>query len=429
MSTNTPDDPQQSLTLDPKVIASGFANDGQDSPADGQVASLTSTNNFINFCSTVPNLPITNGASLISGSCNPAPMGVLPSSDNIPSCKFTFPRHLDVLRTNQAFIVELSVLNFNSEPVQANKDKNFLSAPQQLNEDGLIVGYVGIVIQEIDSLDSVEPLDPRVFAFHKSSAPTSFTSPDGTNVIQLSVAQGLPAGTYRLTSLMRTANHAPVLSPILAQGSSNDVVYFTVSASGQANITTSSALPSIATTTGIESGTATQQPDVHQSSRSDGVIAGAVLGSLAGAFILIGGAVFLWKRRRIRRRMITGRSQIQPFPAHEQRSTSTISATIWRQFRRTTIYKGRQQTETDEIPLSSMPSHSLTPQTQEVLSQNGQRVAPVADAATMLMFQEFLESRQRGLNLDEDVPPAYEDLSTAARSVRPLNPVSNRKRR
>lgn len=28
-------DPQTSLTLDPKVIAGGFANDGQDVPADG----------------------------------------------------------------------------------------------------------------------------------------------------------------------------------------------------------------------------------------------------------------------------------------------------------------------------------------------------------------------------------------------------------
>ncbi len=53
--------------LDPRVIAKGFANDGQDVPAVGQVASLTSTNNFINFCLTVANTPITDGKQVTTG--------------------------------------------------------------------------------------------------------------------------------------------------------------------------------------------------------------------------------------------------------------------------------------------------------------------------------------------------------------------------
>jgi len=43
-------DAQTSLTLDPSVIASGFAQNGQATQEPGQVASLTSKNNFINFC-------------------------------------------------------------------------------------------------------------------------------------------------------------------------------------------------------------------------------------------------------------------------------------------------------------------------------------------------------------------------------------------
>lgn len=40
----------------------GLAQDGQQAGAEaGQVASLTSTNNFINFCLTEPDLPLTNG--------------------------------------------------------------------------------------------------------------------------------------------------------------------------------------------------------------------------------------------------------------------------------------------------------------------------------------------------------------------------------
>ena len=54
------------IALDPAVIAPGFANDGQDQPVAGQVASLTSTNNFINFCLTV-NAPITNGQQITTG--------------------------------------------------------------------------------------------------------------------------------------------------------------------------------------------------------------------------------------------------------------------------------------------------------------------------------------------------------------------------
>jgi len=102
-------DAQASLTLDPKVIATGFADNGQDVPADGQVASLTSTNNFINFCLTVPNLPITNGKQITTGSCNPAPMGVLPSTDNMPSSKFVSPKNGDTLKENTPFTITMAI--------------------------------------------------------------------------------------------------------------------------------------------------------------------------------------------------------------------------------------------------------------------------------------------------------------------------------
>ena len=74
---NARDDPQTSLTLLASVIATGFENDGQNVPVAGQVPSLTSSNNFINFCATVPNLPLMNSTQITTGSCNPAPMGVI----------------------------------------------------------------------------------------------------------------------------------------------------------------------------------------------------------------------------------------------------------------------------------------------------------------------------------------------------------------
>ncbi|KAJ7665767.1 hypothetical protein B0H17DRAFT_1210774 [Mycena rosella] len=43
-------------------------------------ASSTSTNNYINFCAlTLPQTPLTNGLQITTGSCNPAPIGLIPS--------------------------------------------------------------------------------------------------------------------------------------------------------------------------------------------------------------------------------------------------------------------------------------------------------------------------------------------------------------
>jgi hypothetical protein len=108
-SSSNSTDIQASLTLDPSVIATGFANDGQDVPEAGQVASLTSTNNFINFCA---GQTITNGKQITTGSCNPAPMGQIAAQTVMPSCKFVFPPNGDAsLKASQAFTIKLAINN------------------------------------------------------------------------------------------------------------------------------------------------------------------------------------------------------------------------------------------------------------------------------------------------------------------------------
>lgn len=57
--------------LDPSLVQPNAGLDGQNPPVAGQVASLTSTNNFINFCLTQKGVPITNGLQTKTGSCNP----------------------------------------------------------------------------------------------------------------------------------------------------------------------------------------------------------------------------------------------------------------------------------------------------------------------------------------------------------------------
>ncbi|KAG6823914.1 hypothetical protein H0H87_012877, partial [Tephrocybe sp. NHM501043] len=212
-------DAQTSLTLDPAVIAKGFANDGQDIPADGQVKSLTSVNNFINFCLTVPNLPITDGKQITTGSCNPAPIGTIPSVDNMPSSKFSFPANFGTIKANTAFTVVMNIQGMETG-FFVNAQENYFAAPQQLNAQGQIKGHSHVVIETLTSLDQTTPSDPKKFAFFKG-----LNAAAQGGKLTADVTAGLPAGVYKLSSINTSANHAPVIVPVAQHGSLDDAIY------------------------------------------------------------------------------------------------------------------------------------------------------------------------------------------------------------
>ena len=201
------------------MLATGFESNGQETPAAGQVASLTSTNNFINFCLTV-NKPITNGQQIKTGSCNPAPMGVIASTSNMPSSKFVFPPNLGTVKANTQFTIQMAINNLEAGNF-VNADQNYYAAPQQINAQGNVVGHTHFVIQAIDSLESTKTLDPQTFAFFKGV--NTPAGADGT--VSVPVPSGLPAGTYRLASINTAANHQPVLVAVAQHGSLDDQVY------------------------------------------------------------------------------------------------------------------------------------------------------------------------------------------------------------
>ncbi|KXN87552.1 hypothetical protein AN958_08486 [Leucoagaricus sp. SymC.cos] len=196
-------------------------------PCSGQVASLTSTNNFINFCLTVPNLPITNGQQIKTGSCNPAPMGVLPSTDNMPSSKFVSPKNGDVVKANTAFTITMAIQGMQTG-FFVNANENYFAAPQFLNAQGQIQGHSHVVVEQLNAIDQTTPTDPRKFAFFKG-----LNAAAQNGQLTASVDKGLPAGVYKLSSINSAANHQPVLVPIAQHGSLDDAVYFTVTADGQ----------------------------------------------------------------------------------------------------------------------------------------------------------------------------------------------------
>jgi len=213
-------DAQKSLTLLQSVIAKGFENNGQDQPTAGQVASLTSSNNFINFCATVPNLPITNGQQVKTGSCNPAPMGIIAATTNMPSGKFQFPDNLGEVEENQAFTIKIAINNLETGHF-VNAQENYYSAPQQINKAGNIQGHSHVVVELMTDINQKNPTDPTKFAFFKGLN-------DAGSVLTADVTTGLPAGVYRLASINTAANHQPCLVAIAQHGSLDDMIYFTV---------------------------------------------------------------------------------------------------------------------------------------------------------------------------------------------------------
>ncbi len=210
-------DAQSSLTLLNSVIATSFANNGQNVPEAGQVPSLTSSNNFINFCATVQK-PITNGEQSATGSCNPAPMGVIAATTNMPSSKFVFPPNGGTVPANKDFTIQMAIEHLETGNF-VNAAENYFSAPQVVNAQGDITGHSHVVIDPLPSLGSTKPTDPTKFVFFKGlNAPA-----DANGILTALVPGGLPAGAYRIASINSAANHQPALVAVAQHGALDDM--------------------------------------------------------------------------------------------------------------------------------------------------------------------------------------------------------------
>lgn len=209
------------------MISKGFEKDGQQGAPPGQVPSITSSNNFINFCLTV-NKPLTDGKQTKTGSCNTCPMGEIPSTTNMPSSKFTFPKNFGTIKASTTFTIKMKIQNLESGNF-VNAQSNYYAAPQQLNKAGNIMGHTHYVVQQINSFTSTDPLDPNTFAFFKGANDPA----DANGIISVAVDKGLQEGFYRLASINTSANHTPVLVPVAQHGSLDDMVYFSVTKDGK----------------------------------------------------------------------------------------------------------------------------------------------------------------------------------------------------
>ncbi|KAF7309210.1 hypothetical protein MKEN_01123700 [Mycena kentingensis (nom. inval.)] len=220
----------QSQTLNSSLVVPAFAQSGL--ATGGVTASLTSTNNFINFCDTVPDLPITNGKQLDSDSCNPAPIGEVPPLDKLPTVRIFDPAQNDILTANTTFSLSFTAKGLHAG-IFTNPNENFLAAPQQVAFDG-VLGHYSLVIQQIEP-NSTAPLDPRDFAYFSvlGDVPAEVDDKTGAGTIQTKIASGLPEGYYRATVSPHAANFQPVMGPTAQVAAFTDVLYFSVTATGR----------------------------------------------------------------------------------------------------------------------------------------------------------------------------------------------------
>ncbi|CAE6442952.1 unnamed protein product [Rhizoctonia solani] len=194
-------DAQKSLTLEASQVAKGLANDGQQGGGDpGQVPSLTSTNNFINFCLT-QNVPLTNGQQVKGGSCNGVPMGRIIGSNKMPSAKFVNPKNGDTVQANTAFTIQMAISNMVTGNF-VNPTSNYYSAPQQVDGSGTVIGHSHVTVELLNSLDQTTVTDPQKFAFFKG-----LNNAAQGGILTADVTAGLPAGAYRMCSINSAANH------------------------------------------------------------------------------------------------------------------------------------------------------------------------------------------------------------------------------
>ncbi len=176
--------------------------------------SLTSTNNYINFCA---GKKLTNGQQIVDGSCNPAPMGIIAAKSKMPSSKFISPQNGDQFPANTNITVKMAVRNLETG-FFTNPDVTYFASPQQVNAQGIIQGHSHVTVDRVPSLTDTTPTDPEQFAWFKG-----LNGKASGGVLTATIA-GLSKGTYRISSINAAANHQPVLVAVAQHGALDDMV-------------------------------------------------------------------------------------------------------------------------------------------------------------------------------------------------------------
>ncbi len=176
--------------------------------------------NFINFCA---GQTLTNGKQVAGGSCNGIPMGRIPPSERMISAIITSPASGASLPANVTFEIAVQTRGLHAG-WQANPVSSYYTAPQDLDENGYVLGHCHIVVEDIGRLEAGSAPNPKEFVFFRGINDAG----DGKGLLRTQVPGGLSAGVYRVCTMVASQNHQPVLMPMAQRGAQNDCIRFVV---------------------------------------------------------------------------------------------------------------------------------------------------------------------------------------------------------
>lgn len=154
-------------------------------------------------------------------------MGDIPSTANMVSSIIVSPQPGEDIAADTPFTIRVQVANLVAGSF-TNPANTYYAAPQAL-QGGKIVGHTHVTVQDLGgSLTPTNAPTADKFTFFKGINDAG----NGNGALEAEVADGLPAGFYRLCTMASASNHQPVLMPIAQRGAQDDCTKFTV---GQGN--------------------------------------------------------------------------------------------------------------------------------------------------------------------------------------------------
>lgn len=135
----------------------------------------------------------------------------------------TYPQWNSRIPANTTFTVTIQTSHLRAGFL-VNPASSYYTAPQDLDDNGDVKGHCHVTIQDIGSLGTVTPPDPTKFAFFKGVDDAG----DGKGQLKAVIDGGLPAGVYRVCTMIAAMNHQPVLMPIAQRGAQDDCTKFRV---------------------------------------------------------------------------------------------------------------------------------------------------------------------------------------------------------
>lgn len=154
-------------------------------------------------------------------------MGKLPAKSNMISAIITSPQAGQTIQAGTDFNIVVQTSHLTAGKF-TNPTTNYYTAPQDLDNNGDIIGHCHVTVQDIGSMTSTTPPDPSKFVFFKGIDDAG----DGKGLLQAAVPGGLPAGVYRVCTMIAAANHQPVAMPVAQRGAQDDCTKFEVTADG-----------------------------------------------------------------------------------------------------------------------------------------------------------------------------------------------------